>query len=117
MGELDARIREGHRLQFVGKVGQFTPVMKGCGGGILYRVNNGKTFAASGTTGYRWLESSDVVSRGLQDKVDLDYFRKMVDEAKDDISALPGGNFEWFVADDDFINIPEGIDMEVPFDE
>jgi hypothetical protein len=56
------------------------------------------------------------MKEGLQDRVDLDYFRKLVDKAKDDISSLPGGNFEWFVADDDFMNIPEGVDQEVSFD-
>jgi hypothetical protein len=53
----------------------------------------------------------------FEDFVDVEYFRKMVDEAKDDIGKLPGGNFEWFVADDDFINIPESVDKEVPFEE
>jgi hypothetical protein len=116
MGELDAIIRQSHNLKFVGKTGQFTPVKEGTGGGILYRVNNGKCYAVGGTDGYRWLESETVIKEGLQDRVDLDYFRKLVDKAKDDISSLPGGNFEWFVADDDFMNIPEGVDQEVSFD-
>jgi hypothetical protein len=116
MGELDAIIRQSHNLKFVGKTGQFTPVKEGTGGGILYRVNNGKCYAVGGTDGYRWLESETVIKSGLQDHVELDYFRKLVDRAKDDISSLPGGNFEWFVADDDFMNIPEGVDQEVPFE-
>jgi flagellin-specific chaperone FliS len=117
MGELDSKIREGHRLKFVGKVGQFTPVKSGCGGGELYIINGPKKSSVSGTKGYRWLESSEVKAMHFEDFVDASYFRKMVDEAKDDIDKLPGGNFEWFVADDDFINIPESVDKEVPFEE
>lgn len=123
MDELDAQIREGHRLKFVGKVGQFVPVVDGVGGGYLYRVANNKRFAAAGSSiggkKYRWLESGDVIERGLKDKIDLEYFRMLVDQAKDDICALPNANFDWFVADEvdlaDAINVPEGVDEEVPF--
>ena len=123
MGELDSKIRAGHNLKFVGKVGQFVPVVSGCGGGYLYRVANNKRNAAGGSSiggkKYRWLESSDVIERGLTDKIDLEYYRVLVDEAKDDICALPNANFDWFVADDDpladALNIPEGVDEEVPF--
>ena len=123
MEELDKKIRAGHNLKFVGKVGQFVPVEDGTGGGYLYRVANGKRYAVGGTSlggkKFRWLESSDVVERGLKDKIDLEYFRLLVDEAKDDICALPNANFDWFVQDDDpledALNIPEGVDEEVPF--
>lgn len=117
MGELDAKVRSGHNLKFVGKVGQFTPVLDGTGGGYLYRVANNKRYAVGGTSSYRWLESGEVIERGLQDRVNLDYFRALVDEAKDDICKLPNANFDWFVSDvdDDFLNIPEGVDEEVPF--
>lgn len=117
MGELDAAVKRGHNLKFIGKVGQFSPVTEGTGGGYLYRVANNKRYAVGGTSSYRWLESGDVVERGLQDRVNLDYFRALVDEARDDISKLPNANFDWFVSDvdDDFLNIPEGVDEEVPF--
>lgn len=119
---LDNRKGLGHRYKFVGKIGQFTPVKDGTGGGYLYRIGaSGKPCAVGGTNGYRWLESSEIKRSQIEERVDLDYFRKLVDQAKDDICNLPGNvDFEWFSSNDDsfgFINIPEGIDTEVPFDE
>ena len=63
-------IEPGHNLQFVGRVGQFTPILAGENGGVLYRVDNGKNYAASGSTGYRWLESEMVRQLGKEDAVD-----------------------------------------------
>lgn len=107
MGELDAKIREGHKLIFVGRVGQFTPVVSGVDGGILYRVQDGRNNAISGTKGYRWLESETIKKYGWENKVDLDYFRAQCDEAIDDISKYV--DFNYFVSDiDKALNRPEG---------
>ena len=55
--ELRPLIDEGHNYRFIGKVGQFCPIKDGCGGGLLMREKDGKYYAATGSKGYRWLES------------------------------------------------------------
>ena len=70
-----------HDLKFVGRAGLFTPVVSGCGGGTLYRVDNGKLYALSGTKDYRWLESETVLLLGIEDKVDYSYYDKQCEEA------------------------------------
>ena len=91
-------IKPGHDYQFIGRVGQFCPIKPGCGGGVLYRVDNNKYYAAAGTDGYRWLESELVKTLGKEKDIDISYYRKLVDDARDSISQY--GDFEWFVSDD-----------------
>lgn len=121
--ELTNEIAKGHDYHFVGKVGQFCPIKPGKGAGILVREQDGKYYAAAGTTGFRWLESEVVRSSETEDNIDKSYYTKLVDDAVDAISEY--GDFEWFVSDDpyvsppkeDFMNIPEDSPEEVPFDE
>lgn len=97
---------EEHDYHFVGRVGRFCPIKPGCGGGILYRVNDEKYYAATGTKGYRWLESEMVKELGKEDDIDLSYYIKLVDDAVDTISQY--GDFEMFVSDDTYIpDVPE----------
>lgn len=122
--ELVERIKAGHDLHFVGRVGQFTPIKSGCGGGVLYRVNDGKNYAASGSTGFRWLESESVKAANMYDDIDRSFYQRLIDDAVDTISKY--GDFEWFVSDDPYIckvtpgfmNIPEDADEDegMPFD-
>ena len=122
---LEDYISKGHNYVFVGRVGRFCPVKDGAGGGTLYRFDKGKYNAATGTTGYKWMESEVVQSLGKEDLIDYGYFDNLVDEAKAAINER--GSYDWFVSDEevepprapvyDFINIPEGVDMEVPFPE
>lgn len=76
-----------HNYQFVGRVGQFTPILPGKGGGVLYRKEGDTLSAATGSKGYRWLESEYMRDYGMhinyQDVVDISYYRKRVDAAKD----------------------------------
>ena len=109
-----------HNMVFVGRVGSFVPVSKG--GGILYRVQNGKNYAATGTKGWRWLEAETVKNLGKQDDICFEYFDKLCDDAIEHISKF--GDFDRFVNDPDYdpqleklVNVPEGINDEVPFDE
>ena len=51
----------------------------------MYRVDNGKYSAATGSTGYLWLESAHVKQYGKEDYINKDFFRALVDEAKADI--------------------------------
>lgn len=122
--ELIEGIAEGHDYHFVGKVGQFCPILPGKGGGLLRREQNGNYYAATGTTGYRWLESESI--RGLPDAesyIDKSYYKKLVDDAVDAISKYC--DFEWFVSDDpyvstpkdDFMNVPEDTPEELPWDD
>lgn len=121
--ELVEKIKAGHDLHFVGRVGQFTPIKSGCGGGILYRVNDGKNYAASGSTGFRWLESESVKAANMYDDIDRSFYQRLIDDAVDTISKY--GDFEWFVSDDPYIckvtpgfmNIPEDADEDegMPF--
>ena len=121
--ELVEKIKEGHNMQFVGRVGQFCPIKPGCNGGVLYRVNDGKNYAAPGSTGYRWLESETVRSLNNQGDIDHSFYHKLIDDAVEEISKY--GDFEWFVSDDpyipkisnDFMYIPEDADEDegIPF--
>ena len=86
-----------HNYHFVGKSGAFCPVRPGAGGGILLREKDGKYYAATGSKGYRWLESQMILSLGKEDDIDRSYYNKLVDEAVADISKY--GDFEWFVSD------------------
>ena len=108
--ELRPEIDKGHSLIFVGRVGQFTPIKSGCKGGILYRVNEGKRYAAPGSTGYRWLESEQVRDMHLEDNVDYRFYDKLLNDAVDTISKY--GDYEWFVSDDPYI--PDPSFMRVP---
>ena len=114
-------IAKGHDYQFVGRVGQFCPIKPGCSGGVLYRVNDGKYYAAAGTKGYRWLESEMVKALGKEDDIDHSFYIKLVDDAVETISQF--GDFEWFASDEsyipkpryDWMDIPENSPEEVPF--
>lgn len=98
--ELEKLISKGHNYVFVGNCGQFTPVKDGEGGGILMCCRDGKYVSATGTKGYRWLESEIARARGL-DCVDIRYYRTLCDDAIETINNCgmhPGaGNFELFV--------------------
>lgn len=99
--ELTEKIKEGHSLHFIGRVGQFCPIKPGCNGGVLYRINDGKNYAAPGSTGYRWLESDMVYSLNKRKDIDHSFYHKLIDDAVDVISKY--GDFEWFVSDDPYI--------------
>ena len=105
--ELGSEIAKGHNYIFIGKVGQFCPIKPGCGGGLLMReTENKKTgekgyAAASGSKGYRWLESEMVRELGKEESIDLSYYDNMVTEAVKTIGQY--GDFEWFVSDDPYI--------------
>ena len=83
-----------HNYIFVGKVGSFCPIKKGCGGGLLVREKDGKYYAATGTKGYRWLEAEDVVKRNKQDCIDISYYERLANDAIDSISQY--GDFDEF---------------------
>jgi hypothetical protein len=48
-------------LRFIGKTGQFVPVMEETHGQRLFRVKDGKVYAVTGTKNHRWLECDTVL--------------------------------------------------------
>ena len=98
---LREEIAKGHHYTFIGKVGEFCPIMPGKGGGDLMREGKTKEGTikysyATGSKGYKWLESEAVRLLKKEDDIDKSYFTKMVDDAVKDISEY--GDFEWFVS-------------------
>ena len=80
-------------MHFVGRIGRFVPVTKD--GGMLYRVNDGKPYAVSGTKGYTWMEAEIAQSKGSELEIDLSYFEHLVDSAIKAIAKF--GSFEEFI--------------------
>ena len=80
--------------QFIGKIGRFCPMTEG--GGVLLREKDGEFHAASGSKGYLWLEAEMVRELGKEEDIDMSYFQKLVDAAKDKISQF--GDFERFTS-------------------
>lgn len=124
--ELDPLVKEiakGHNYHFIGKVGQFCPIKPGCGGGILLReTENKKTgekgyAAATGSKGFRWLESEMVRELGKENDIDRTYYNNLVDEAVKSLSSY--GDFERFVADEPFVsdNTPPWFGAGEPHEE
>lgn len=122
MLNLSKEIEHGHAYIFIGKVGQFCPIKDGCHGGLLMREQNGKYYAATGTTGYRWLESEMVRDMHKEADINRGYFDTLVTDAVHDISEYC--DFEWFASDEpvpipekmpDFMNIPEDAPEALPF--
>ena len=90
-----------HDYHFVGKAGRFCPILPGKGGGLLMREKDGKYSFATGSKGYRWLESEMVKALGREKDIDRSYYNAMVDEAKSAIDKYC--DFEWFASDDPYI--------------
>ena len=97
------KIEAGHDYHFVGKVGLFTPMKPGAGGGKLVRQTvdkkTNKPTGYSSVTGakdYRWMESEMVKNLGLQSQIDRSYYDSLADDAVASISQY--GDFEWFAS-------------------
>lgn len=118
--ELEPQIAAGHDYVFVGRVGQFSPVKPGCGGGRLLCNRDGKYSAVTGTKDYRWMESELLRQADAMENIDCRYYNRLVDEARAAISKY--GDFEIFVSDDplpdsldNYMNVPENSPEEIPF--
>lgn len=101
--DLTEEISKGHDYHFVGKVGLFTPMKHGSGGGKLVRQTvdkkTNKPTGYSSVTGakdYRWMESEMVKNLGLESQIDRSYYDSLADEAVASISQY--GDFEWFAS-------------------
>ena len=98
--ELTKKDEATHNLKFIGKVGEFVPVKEGKGGGILYRIQDGKAYAATGSSGYRWLEPA-VVKDNYEELIDMEYFDNLLRTAIEDIEFYV--DYNWFVSDEPYI--------------
>ena len=121
--ELIAEIAKGHNYHFIGKVGQFCPIKPGCGGGVLLRESENKKTgeksysAATGSKGYRWMESEMVRQLEKQNDIDRTYYNGMVDDAVKTLSGY--GDFERFIADEPYVadNVPPWFGSGAPYEE
>ncbi len=115
-GALYLDFEDGGSMRFIGRVGQFCPVKNG---GVLYRVDNGKNYAAAGTKGYHWLESSVVQDLGKEDDIDISYYENLAHDAMWDIMQF--GDYSKFVNTDiPFVKegpspTSEEVPLELPF--
>lgn len=118
--ELEGLIKDGHDYNFVGKVGNFCPIVPGKGGGVLARQTNAadgeiKFTSVTGTlkpdkTPYRWLEADAVKALDKKGDIDKSYYRRLVDDAVEAISQY--GDFERFVADEPYaVDDPAKLDF------
>lgn len=124
---LKEEIAKGHSYRFVGRVGQFCPIVKGAGGCKLVReAPNAKTgevlySSVTGASDYRWQESEVVRELGIEDKIDRSYYMTLVDKARDaimDACQKTGvGDFEWFVADDSDESVAPWTSASEPWSE
>lgn len=95
---LEDIIASGHNYIFVGKIGQFCPILPGYGGGLLMREKDGKYYAATGSKGYRWMESEMVKVLNKEDAIDISYYERLADDAVEAISKY--GDADRFINDD-----------------
>ena len=94
--KLYSEVQSGHNYIFIGRAGAFCPIKPGCGGGLLMREKDGKFSAATGTKGFRWLESETVKNANKEKDIDRRYYSALVDDAITSISKY--GDFEAFVS-------------------
>jgi energy-coupling factor transporter ATP-binding protein EcfA2 len=116
--DMDESLPEGeHNYRFVGKVGSFVPIKPGYGAGKLLREKEGKYSSATGAKEWRWLEAEVVKELGLEDAIDMAYFKILADNAVKHISEF--GDFNWFVEppfvapEVKIVNVPD--DGKVPW--
>lgn len=100
--DFNEKLDEGkHDYQYIGRVGQYTPVKPGNNGGLLVKSKGEKYDGVTGTVGYRWLESEIIRGMGLdnpEDLVDKEYYISKADAAIKTISKFC--DFEQFVGGD-----------------
>lgn len=88
------------KLIHVGKTGRFTPVHEGYGGGQLWRVKDGKTYAVAGTKGYLWVDANVAMDLPAE-AINYEFFDRLVEEARENLGK--------FVEVSDFESVDEFI--------
>lgn len=82
------------RMRFVGRTGLFVPVNETETGGVLYRINEGKLYAVTGTKGFLWAELD--MAKMNESVLDMRYYQKLIDAAQQTIGKY--GDFDGFVS-------------------
>lgn len=100
-----------YEYQYIGKVGLFSPIKPGHGGGELLREKDGKYDAVAGTKGYRWLEAEGYGDTFTDEDIDLSYYQELIDKAIEAVEEY--GNFDAFRYAE---SMPFWAPDEVPFD-
>jgi len=79
---------EAKDMVHVGRTGSFVPVMDG--GGILWRINEDKKYAVTGTKGYLWIDRETAKKRDEEGVlvVDMTYFKTLEQKAVDALSQF-----------------------------
>ena len=96
IAELEGVISQGHNYIFVGKIGQFCPILDGCGGGELVSLRGESDYyAVQGTKGYRFLESEMVKNLRKEKDINESYFLELANDAINHISEF--GNYDEFI--------------------
>ena len=95
-----------HLYKFVGKVGQFCPIISGKNAGLLVRENDKKTKydSVTGTKDYRWFEAEEVKTLGYEKWINEDYYISKCDDAIKHIKEF--GDYEWFISDSECEFVP-----------
>ncbi len=103
LNELESLIAEGHDYKFIGKVGLFSPISDGNGGGLLLRETTTakKYAAATGSKGHRWLESESIKDLDYNKYIDFTFYDNLANEAADTIAKF--GDLEWFVSGEPYL--------------
>lgn len=82
-------------MHYVGRTGRFVPVEEDCGGAQLFRVNDDKKYAVTGTKGHLWMEVDMYKDRKEEVQIDMSFFENLAAEAKKTINKF--GDFDEFV--------------------
>lgn len=79
-------------FNFVGRTGMFLPVATD--GNVLWRVNDGKKYAVSGTKGYKWVTRDVARQREIDGTLDFDwsYFDALLSKAEKTINEFTDVN-------------------------
>lgn len=97
VAELKGVISQGHNYVFVGRIGQFCPIKKGCGGGELYSLRGEDNYyAVQGTKGYRFLESETVKTLKKEKDIDESYFIELANDSIKHIEEF--GSYDEFIS-------------------
>lgn len=88
-----------HNLVHVGRTGSFVPVIEN--GAELWRIKDEKRYHVIGTKGYKWIERSRAIERGIsmsnwEEHIDERYFDQLNEDALNAIEKF--GSFDKFVA-------------------
>lgn len=115
--DMNESLPEGeHNYVFVGKVGMFTPVTPGSGGGLLKaKAKNGTFKYVSASSGYRWLETEQLRMLGKFDRIDVGYYDALVDKAMQDIEKYC--SYDAFIDGSARNDIPEDDNQKIDPDD